>query len=711
MKKTDIIFTIISCINLAVFVILAGTNRRLATNEEARAIAAGVSHWLRGEFELANDSPPLARMVSVLPLLPLDLRADPAASVPGVPGDGWDPRARELTYAGHFLGTNHPRSLLNFLARMPGFLWWVLWGWIIYRWSGRLHGRAAGYLGLALWACAPVVLDHERFATPDLPAAVICLAATFALRSYLGTPSWRNALLAGLVLGIAQLVEYVALALLLIWPLLALAHRLSRGDGETPRGGSRTPMLQTAAALAVSVWVINVGYGFCGSGSPLGSPDFAGVAPGGSSPPFGERPGGQALADRSRGRWIGRVPIPLPVDYVNGLDRRWHERETALARRIAEGSPVELAGRADARDYDGLPIGVWLLMLASLILLVSRPSAGASRADELALWLPALAFLALPMQAIGPLSPSLGVLLATPFVILIATRIAGLWDSSRRVIGWVAVVLALGGVGDCLRASCDRLFTLSRTMRIRQDLASVLRKMGLPAFEPKTSLGIGAQERGLLYRSVVDSRGIERNYALYVPEGYRGDRPYPLILFLHGYGERGTTDTDRMYTEYGLSFQLKCRGGDFLVLCPQGHSGTWEADGDDARAAMELLAAVQGQYRVDPKRISLTGLSSGGTGVWGLAARFPDRWAAIVPVSGSVDLGRAPAIKPIPCWCFHDRYDRLIPMEEPRRMIKALRALGGSPEYTEFLDTNHSAGDRTYAQPELYEWLARQRLP
>lgn len=710
MKKIYIILVIISCSNLAVFVILAGTNRRLATNEEARAIAAGVSHWLRGEFELANDSPPLARMVSVLPLLPLDIRADPSASVPGVPGDDRGPRARELAYAGHFLGTNHPRSLLNFLARMPGFLWWALGGWIIYLWSARLHGRAAGYLGLALWACAPVVLDHERFATPELPAAAVCAAATFALRSYLGAPSWRNALLAGLVLGIAQLIEYVALALLVTWPLLALAHRLSRGDGETPRGGSRTPVLH-AAALALSLWVINMGYGFRGSGSPLGSPDFAGVAPGEVSPHSGGRPGGQALAPSFGGTWLGRVPIPLPVDYVKGLVRRWHERGAALPRRIAEGSPVESAGRPHEGDYRGLPIGIWLLMLASLILLVGRQSAGTPRADELALWLPALAFLAMPMQAIGPLSPSLGILLATPFVIVLATRIAGLWRSSRRVIGWVAVALALGCVGDCLRASWVRLFTPTRTVRIRQDLARAVWELGLPPLEPKTSVGVGTQERGLLYRSFVDSRGVERNYALYVPEGYRDDRPHPLILFLHGYGERGTMATDRTYTDYGLAFQLKCRGVDFLVLCPQGHSGAWEADGDDARGALELLAAVQGQYRVDPRRISLTGLSSGGTGVWDLAARFADRWAAIVPVSGSADLGRAPAIKQIPCWCFHNRYDRLIPVEGPRRMIEALRALGGSPKYTEFLDTNHSAGDRTYAQPELYEWLARQRLP
>jgi len=165
-------------------------------------------------------------------------------------------------------------------------------------------------------------------------------------------------------------------------------------------------------------------------------------------------------------------------------------------------------------------------------------------------------------------------------------------------------------------------------------------------------------------------------------------------------------------TAVGLAFILEYRPIDFLVLCPQGHSGIWDPDGDDARRAVELLAAVRAEYRVDPQRIYLTGVSSGGSGVWEFAARWPERWAAIVPIaSARVQLGRAAAIKQIPCWCFHNRYDGGSQAENVRKMIDALRAVGGRPRYTEFFDVNHNAWDRTYNLPQLYDWLSRQRLP
>ncbi len=121
---------------------------------------------------------------------------------------------------------------------------------------------------------------------------------------------------------------------------------------------------------------------------------------------------------------------------------------------------------------------------------------------------------------------------------------------------------------------------------------------------------------------------------------------------------------------------------------------------------------MQHEFRVNPKRISLTGLSSGGDGVWGLAAKYPDRWAAIVPVaSGGGDPAQAARFKRIPCWCFHNRYDEDAPVAGPREMIKALRTAGGSPRYTEYRDTNHNAGERAYILSDLFEWMSRQRLP
>jgi pimeloyl-ACP methyl ester carboxylesterase len=712
LKYKFTVYVLILLMNFLLALFLISTNK-LTTNEEARGISAGVSHWCAGEFEPANDSPPLARMVGLLPLLPLGFNYEVGTWKLGTtgPDDGSDVRDRELTYAGRFAKLNGSFNFA-YLPRMMNFLWWLVGAWVISHWSTRLYGGMAGVLGMVLWSIVPIVLEHEQLATPELPAAVACAAAIYSYRSYLLTPSWQRALVFGLFLGVAQLVEFVSLNLLVIWTLMVLVHCLFRGIRISPLPKGHSQLLRVAAALALSIWIINVGYGFVGSGSPLGSIPFVSDVLKGDARPIDHDPEGRPLGNRFRETWIGRVLVPLPAEYVRGLVRRWDERETARGRRIEEVEPRKFPHRPQTMPWSGLPNGIWLMMLVSLTLLVSRHPCSAPFAEELTLWLPAVAFLAMPSQVIGPLSLTTGTLLATPFAIIIASKLARFVQSGRRDVRWLVIGLIVFTVGDMTVNLRKNHITIDRTTRIRQDLVRQGRKLGLAVPEPRTSIGTGSGERGLLYRTFVDSRGIEMDYALFVPDSYHGDRPYPLILFLHGWGDRGTTDrTNRMYTEVGLPFTLKYRSIDFLVLCPQGRSGFWVADGDDSRRAMELLATVQREYRVDPKRISLTGLSSGGEGVYGLAAHYPDRWAALVPVAGADDPNKATSIKHIPCWCFHNRYDGFTPVEGPRRMIEALRTLGGSPRYTEYLDTNHNAGERAYVLPELYDWLERQWLP
>ena len=96
--------------------------------------------------------------------------------------------------------------------------------------------------------------------------------------------------------------------------------------------------------------------------------------------------------------------------------------------------------------------------------------------------------------------------------------------------------------------------------------------------------------------------------------------------------------------------------------------------------------------------------------MWSLAARYPHKWAAIVPICGGGDTNDAAAIKHIPCWCFHGACDDVIDVGQSRRMIEALRAAGASPRYTEYPDVGHGCWGRAYATPELWDWLRRQRL-
>jgi predicted peptidase len=124
---------------------------------------------------------------------------------------------------------------------------------------------------------------------------------------------------------------------------------------------------------------------------------------------------------------------------------------------------------------------------------------------------------------------------------------------------------------------------------------------------------------------------------------------------------------------------------------------------------MAILADVQKDYVTDPKRLYLTGVSMGGYGTWSLAAKYPERWAAIVPVCGGGDPGSAEAIKHIPCWCFHGGADRTVPPDTSRTMIAALKEAGASPRCDEYPGVGHDSWDKAYATSDLYEWLLRQR--
>src|SRR5262249_37901732 len=129
----------------------------------------------------------------------------------------------------------------------------------------------------------------------------------------------------------------------------------------------------------------------------------------------------------------------------------------------------------------------------------------------------------------------------------------------------------------------------------------------------------------------------EHKYVVFIPKDYKGDKAFPTILFLHGAGETGTDGEKQV--KGGLGKAIKDRKEDlgFIVVFPQSEKRTWKADSDDGKRAMAILAEVEKEYKVDPKRVYLTGLSMGGGGTWSHAAAYPDRWAAIAPICGSGD--------------------------------------------------------------------------
>jgi predicted peptidase len=213
-------------------------------------------------------------------------------------------------------------------------------------------------------------------------------------------------------------------------------------------------------------------------------------------------------------------------------------------------------------------------------------------------------------------------------------------------------------------------------------------------------------------KKVFKAKDGDSRYVLFVPHTYTGGKEMPLILFLHGAGERG--DDGYAPVIQGIGNAIKFKGGEnkfpFFVIFPQcSKKGTWKAGGPDADHAIGMLDEIQKQYKIDSNRVYLTGLSLGGYGTWSLAAAYPDRWAAIVPICGGGDPSMAEKIKDIPCWCFHGDKDGAVPVQRSRDMIEALKKAGGNPRFTEFPFVGHNSWDPAYVTPELYPWLLAQK--
>jgi len=222
------------------------------------------------------------------------------------------------------------------------------------------------------------------------------------------------------------------------------------------------------------------------------------------------------------------------------------------------------------------------------------------------------------------------------------------------------------------------------------------------------SAGAAEQEHGFLERACRTPDGKEEvKYSLFVPYDYQGDKPYPLIVYLHGSGERGTDGKRPTNVGLGPAVRKQEKTFPFLVLFPQARR-EWKVDSEDDRLTMAVLDDVQKNFQVDAQRISLTGMSLGGDGTWNLAVSHPDRWAAIVPVCGNGDPKEAGKIKDIPCWYFEGERDNKHDVENAHQMVQALKAAGGDPQYTEYPGMGHSIWNKVYGTPELYDWLLKQ---
>lgn len=207
------------------------------------------------------------------------------------------------------------------------------------------------------------------------------------------------------------------------------------------------------------------------------------------------------------------------------------------------------------------------------------------------------------------------------------------------------------------------------------------------------------------------TRRVTLDYLLHLPPGYSRRQRQPLILFLHGSGERGS-DVRRV-KRHGIPKVAEQQPDlPFITVSPQCPSGsTWIMQAD---VLLLLLDDVMRRHAVDRSRVYLTGLSMGGYGAWYLGSLHPERFAAVVPVCGGYEdmLGfpdRVEGLRYTPVWAFHGAKDKVVSASETRTLVRALRKFGGRPKLTIYPNVGHDAWTRTYADPRLYRWLLKQR--
>ena len=214
---------------------------------------------------------------------------------------------------------------------------------------------------------------------------------------------------------------------------------------------------------------------------------------------------------------------------------------------------------------------------------------------------------------------------------------------------------------------------------------------------------------GFHLRTVKTEQG-ERNYTVYVPQGYDGSRVFPVILFLHGSGERGQDGIVPAQVGLGPAILNRPGGVPAVVVFPQARE-TWSAGSADSKAALAALSDVLTGYATDPQRVILTGLSMGGRGSWELASAFPERFVAVVPICGPGRPEDAPRLKALPVWTFCGDADSDSTVLNLRTMIEALSRQGAQTRLTEYRGVGHNSWDRAYNDPDLIDWMLAQHRP
>ncbi len=203
------------------------------------------------------------------------------------------------------------------------------------------------------------------------------------------------------------------------------------------------------------------------------------------------------------------------------------------------------------------------------------------------------------------------------------------------------------------------------------------------------------------------TKKISVDYILHFPENYKKQKhDYPLIVFLHGSGERGN-DLSKLSIHGPLKYIENGNKLDAIILAPQcPDKEVWDMD-----VLTTLIKEVVLKNRVNYTRVYLTGLSMGGYATWELALKHPEMFAAIAPICGRINytfLENIRNLKDKPIWVFHGAKDEVVPISNSKRIVKALTNIGANPKFTIYPEAGHNSWSKPYSDPYFYTWMLSQ---
>ena len=405
------------------------------TLNEPAHLVAGLSHWKFNRYELYRVNPPLVRMVAALPVMAVGYEADWA-------GQNLAPRARPVFEMGtNFIVVNGERSyFLVMIARWACIPFSWLGAIVCYMWARDLSGKLAGVMACSLWCFSPNVLAHASLITADAHATALGLAACYTFWRWLKKPTWMQAAITGCVLGLAELAKNTLILFYPLWPLLWVAYRWA--DRKQMRFQD---WLREAGMLllrmAIGLLVLNMGYDFQGSLKQLKefhftSNLFSGQIDTDESPAAQQLPEPRAYSNnRFAGSWLGYVPVPVPENYLVGIDVQQGDFEDFH-------SPSYLRGQFQEHGWwyfyiyavaIKVPLGTWGLAILFPITRKLCGSRSLRLRDELILLAPALIVFAVVSSKTGFSHHSRYVLPCFPFVIVWLSQITQLFPALTAI--------------------------------------------------------------------------------------------------------------------------------------------------------------------------------------------------------------------------------------------------------------------------------------